>query len=171
MPRSPTCAIYLLMCLSSLISSHASILQDPVPESTALLTGEITDVSDAAISSASIDLEDTASQAIAHTVTDSTGHYRLTAPLAGVYRLTVSQPGFRTVIVENLTLLVGTNVKDVTLQVGFATDSIRVSDTPELAGGQIATEGPVGFLGDLPLQETPFSVKSYTTRFLRTDRP
>ncbi|WP_433976019.1 TonB-dependent receptor [Tunturiibacter lichenicola] len=48
----------------------------------------------------------------------------------------------------------------------MAKDSIYVSDRAELAGDQIATEGPVGILGDLPIQETPFSVKSYTSTFL-----
>ncbi len=52
------------------------------------------------------------------------------------------------------------------LQVGFAEESINVTEALELAGDQIATEGPIGILGDLPFQETPFSVKSYTNTFL-----
>ena len=166
MPRAPTCAIYFLIFLVLSVSSHALILHDPDSGSTALLTGEITDVSGAAISAASIELQDTRSQAIARTIADSTGRFRLTVPVAGVYRLTISQPGFRTAVLENLTLSTSTNVRDVTLQVGFAEESINVSEALELAGDQTATEGPVGILGDLPFQETPFSVKSYTNTFL-----
>ncbi|MBB5330590.1 iron complex outermembrane receptor protein [Edaphobacter lichenicola] len=65
-----------------------------------------------------------------------------------------------------MTLLTSTNLRDVTLQLGLVKDSIRVSEEPELAADQIATQGPVGILGDLPVQETPFSVKSYTSTFL-----
>jgi iron complex outermembrane recepter protein len=147
-------------------SSHASIQHDPDSGSTVLLTGEIADVSGAAISAASIELEDSHSHVMVRSITDSTGRYRLTVSLAGIYRLTVSQAGFRTAVLENLILSTSTNVRDVTLQVGFAEESINVSEALELAGDQIATEGPVGILGDLPFQETPFSVKSYTNKFL-----
>jgi iron complex outermembrane recepter protein len=154
------------MSLVLSVSSSALISQHVVPEPTALLTGQITDVSGAAISAASIELEDSHSHVIVRTITDSTGRYSLTIPQAGFYRLTISQPGFRTAVLENLTLSTSTNVRDVMLQVGFAEESINVSETLELAGGQIATEGPVGILGDLPFQETPFSVNSYTNTFL-----
>jgi Carboxypeptidase regulatory-like domain len=129
LPRAPTCAIYFFISLVLSASSHGLILQHLALEPTVLLTGEVTDVSGAAISSAAIELEDTHSQAIARTITDSAGRYHLTVPIAGVYRLTVSQPGFRTAIVENMTLLTSTNLRDVTLQLGLVKESGQLPAT------------------------------------------
>jgi iron complex outermembrane receptor protein len=129
------------------------------------------DSSGAAIPNASVDLENDRSQKIVHTVTDQTGRYRLTAPPSGTYRETITAVGFSTVVFDNLRLSEGAvNLPDAMLQVGSATDTIQVRPPVEVAGGQIATEGHVGIFGDVPLQQTPFSVQSYTSTFLENQQ-
>jgi iron complex outermembrane receptor protein len=142
----------------------------PVHEPTAL-QGTVIDISGATILNASVTLEDGYAQAIARAATDSTGHYTLVTPLRGIYRVTVTAAGFKTSVFNNLQLLGGTmDLPEVTLQVGSAMETIEVNEPVGVAGGQIAREGHVGILGNLPVQDTPFNVRSYTDTFIENQQ-
>jgi iron complex outermembrane receptor protein len=142
----------------------------PVHEPTAL-QGTVIDISGATILNASVTLEDGYAQAIARAATDSTGHYTLVAPLRGIYRVTVTAAGFKTSVFNNLQLLGGTmELPEVTLQVGSAMETIEVNEPVGVAGAQIAREGHVGILGNLPIQDTPFNVRSYTDTFIENQQ-
>jgi len=164
---SPALADVLCLCFCLLlpIPSNASTAEE-VPPPGIVLTGTVSDSSGAAISAASVELENTTSRLVVHAATDSAGEYRLIVPIASIYRETIAALGFRTAVFENLSLSAGTHVRDVTLEVGLASESIRVNGALEIAEKQITTEGRVGILGDLSIQETPFSVRSYTSSFL-----
>lgn len=62
------------------------------------------------------------------------------------------------------------NLPDVTLQVGSATETIEINEPLGVAGGQVAREGHVGILGNLPVEETPFHVRSYTDTFIENQQ-
>jgi len=95
-------------------------------------------------------------KAIARATTDHSGHYTLIAPTKGIYRETITAAGFRTGVFNNLQLSGGVmNLPDAMLQMGSATETIEVNEPLEVAGGQIATMGHVGILGDLEVQDTP----------------
>jgi iron complex outermembrane recepter protein len=159
-----------VLCLFLLLAvprqSHASALED-LHQQSAVLKGIVTDPSGAAVPGASIELEGTNVQATSHATTDATGRYSITAPTAGIYRETIAASGFRTVVIQSLRLSTGIAAfRDVTLEVGLATDSILVFGVQEIAGGQVAIEDHVGIFGDLPVLETPFNIQSYSGSFL-----
>ncbi len=166
MSRGFLCVLCLFLHLVMVRQSNASTSDDPQRQ-IALLKGTVTDSSGATIPGAWIEARNTNSGEVTHTTTDLTGRYSVTAPVAGVYRETIVASGFKTVVIEGIRLSVGTvTFRDVILQVGATSDSILVRSTPEVAGGQVATESRVGIFGDVPVQLTPFSVQSYTLIFL-----
>ena len=133
-----------------------------------VLTGNVTDSAGAAIVNAVIILEDNHSRTIAHTMSDPNGQYALSVPVSGVYRATISSPGFKTGVFESLQLSGGVvNLPDAVLRVGSATETIYVNESPTVAAGQIATEGYVGIFGEQSTLDTPFNVRSYTSTFLK----
>jgi iron complex outermembrane recepter protein len=156
--------LFLLMCLRQLT---ASALDNSIQQQT-LLKGTVSDSSGAAIPNAAIELGETNSRSVVHGTTDATGRYSLNAPIAASYREIIVASGFKKAIIEGLRLPVGeVTVRDVTLQVGATTESIYVNGAaPEFAGGRIAIESRVGIFGDLSVQLTPFSVKSFSSTFL-----
>ncbi len=147
---SPALADVLCLCFCLLppIPSNASTAEE-VPPPGIVLTGTVSDSSGAAISAASVELENTTSRLVVHAATDSAGEYRLIVTTESIYRETIAALGFRTAVFENLSLSAGTHVRDVTLEVGLASESIRVNGALEIAEKQITTEGRVGILGDL----------------------
>lgn len=136
-----------------------------------ILQGTVIDISGAAILNASVALEDGYAETIARATTDRSGHYTLIAPINGIYRGTITAAGFKTGVFNNLQLSGGIrNLPDAMLQMGSATETIEVNEPLEVAGGQIATVGYVGILGDLEVQDTPFHVRSYTNTFIENQQ-
>lgn len=102
-------------------------------QTTANITGVVTDPSKAAIVGATVQAEGKDVVATRSVVTDAHGVYHLAALAAGTYRLTVSRPGFATEIVENLTLTLDHTVAvDVSLKVGSAAEQVEVSGDPSM---------------------------------------
>ena len=142
----------------------------PDHEST-VLQGTVIDISGAAVLNASVALEDGHAKAIARATTDHSGHYTLIAPIKGIYRETITAAGFKTGVLNNLQLSGGVmNLPDAMLPIGSATETIEVNELLEVAGGQIATVGHVGILGDLEVGDTPFHVRSYTNTFIENQQ-
>ena len=68
-----------------------------------------------------------------HSVTTDAGVYRMPSLPSGTYRITVTSPGFKAAVRENVGLSVAqTLTVDFTLEVGSATDSVTVSSDPPL---------------------------------------
>jgi iron complex outermembrane receptor protein len=127
----------------------------------------VADGSGAPIANASVVLKDSSVQKVAQATTDETGHYEIRIPAAGVYSLTITAVTFGTLIFENLKLPNdSTGLPDAILRPGTAIYTVNVNAREGLAGGQVATVGHVGILGDVLLEDAPFSVQSYTTTFL-----
>ncbi|XOT97102.1 TonB-dependent receptor plug domain-containing protein, partial [Alcaligenes pakistanensis] len=53
-----------------------------------------------------------------------------------------------------------------TITVNASADASRQGLLPEYAGGQVASGGRVGILGSLDNMDSPFSVNSYTSRYI-----
>jgi len=164
--RGSARVLCLFLHLLALKPSMASPLDEPLQT---LLKGTVTDTSGAAIPNAAIELRDTNSRAVIQATTDANGRYRLNPLIAASYQETIVATGFRKVVIEGLKLSVDkVTLQDVMLQVGATSESIHVNAAPEIAGGQLGKESRVGIFGDLPLQLTPFSVRSYTRTFLES---
>jgi iron complex outermembrane receptor protein len=59
------------------------------------------------------------------------------------------------------------NLPDLALEIGVATDTVYVNEALTFAAGQIASEGYVGVFGQRLSEDTPFSVRSYTSKLLQ----
>jgi iron complex outermembrane receptor protein len=133
--------------------------------------GEVADGSGAPIANASVVLEDTNHQVVARATTDETGQYEIKIPVSGTYSLTVAATTFSTLVFENLHFPNDpATLPDATLRPGTAIYTVNVNVIVGLAGGQIARVGRVGILGDVLLEDVPFSVQSYTSTFLENQQ-
>jgi hypothetical protein len=101
-------------------------------QTTANITGVVTDPSKAAIPGATVQAESIELGASRSAVTDAHGVYHLAALAAGSYRVTVTRQGFATEVIPALTLTLDRTVAlDISLKVGSATEQVEVSgDVP-----------------------------------------
>jgi hypothetical protein len=119
------------------------------------LLGTVTDSSGAAVPGAAVEITEVQTGVTRTTTTNQSGAYTAPNLAAGVYRVSVSHSGFRTIRREAVEVLVNTTVRvDIELQPGQVNESIEVtSDTPLLqtdradVGRQIETRQ----ITDMPL--------------------
>ncbi len=99
----------------------------------ATLNGTVTDPSGAAIAGATVRVLNPATGVELPTTTTEAGIYRMPSLPPGTYRITVSAPGFKSAIRENVVLGVAqTLTVDFALEIGNVTDQITVSSEPPL---------------------------------------
>ena len=97
------------------------------------LNGTISDSSGAVVAGAAVKILNPATGVELNATTTDSGVYRLPSLMPGTYRITVTAPGFKTAIRENVVLAVAqTLTLDFSLDVGAVTDSITVSSDPPL---------------------------------------
>ncbi len=112
------------------------------------LTGILYDPSQAVIAGAKVQLTNSATAAVRTQESSGAGVYRFLAlPVVGTYTLRVEVTGFRTTVITNIVISVGTTVtRDVHLEIGQATQTVVVE-----AGVQLVqpTESQVSELVDL----------------------
>jgi hypothetical protein len=96
------------------------------------ITGTISDPSGAVIATAQIEVKNADTGIVYRGGTSSTGNYVIPVP-AGIYELTVTSPGFKRFVQQNLQVTVATDTRrDVNLEVGQATDVVTVTETAPL---------------------------------------
>jgi hypothetical protein len=62
------------------------------------------------------------------TASDSSGFYRVAALRAGSYTITVSLPGFKTMVLEGIVLVLDRTARlDITMEVALRTESVTVT--------------------------------------------
>ncbi|MGH9219146.1 MAG: carboxypeptidase regulatory-like domain-containing protein, partial [Vicinamibacterales bacterium] len=101
---------------------------------TAALTGEVTDAQKQVIPGATVTATHVATSGNQVTTTDERGNFRLANLQPGVYALKVELAGFKTAIVERVTLQVDTTTREtVVLEVGGIAETVSVvSETTHL---------------------------------------
>jgi hypothetical protein len=153
--RSSLLAAILLLftfCLPSTILAQTA---------TGEVNGTVTDVSGAAVPSATVKLTNRATQITMEATTGAIGQYFLIHVQPGAYTLRVEKSGFKAFIVDPLQIGVNQTVRqDASLAVGAETQTVHVigeavtveSSTTEL--GTVITQRPVN---DLPLNGRNFT--------------
>ncbi len=97
------------------------------------LNGTVTDEAGAVVPGAAVVATNQATGVEAKTTTTSGGDYTVPYLPSGTYTIRVTSPGFRVAASENQILRVAqTMTIDIKLQVGMVTDSVVVTDKPEL---------------------------------------
>src|SRR5688572_29967916 len=95
---------------------------------TGVISGTVVDQSDAVLPGASVAIRNTATNFEKTETTDSGGRFRAILLPLGPYRITVSLPGFTTLVREGVTLSVGQEVNlRLPLQVGGVQQEVRVT--------------------------------------------
>ena len=115
-------AVLLLVVAVLPISSY------PQATSAGSVTGVVTDISNASVPGATVNLIDTSTKLSQTAVTNDSGRYIFASVNPGVYDITITKTSFRTVKVAAQTVSVGTPLTlDVRLEVGAASQTIEVT--------------------------------------------
>src|SRR5581483_10870811 len=105
-------------------------------QSTATLTGTVTDPSNAVIAGAAVTCINTATHLALHTVTNAGGLFRIADIPVGSYELSVSHPGFSTLVRGGIELLTDQTVDlSLVLRLGETNQSIAVTAPAPLVQG------------------------------------
>jgi Carboxypeptidase regulatory-like domain/TonB-dependent Receptor Plug Domain len=100
---------------------------------TASLSGTVTDPSGAVIPSATVVITNTSTGANRKVATNGSGLYSAPALIPGVYDLSFSAKRFRTLVVNDVVLVVGQSlVQNFTLNVGTTSEQVTVTANPAL---------------------------------------
>jgi len=97
-------------------------------QTTGTILGQVADPSGAAIVGAEVQAENTGTGLVLQTTTDETGFYIFNALPTGLYRVTVSSPGFATYSRSEVQVKVAQNSRvDVEMKVGAVAESVEVA--------------------------------------------
>jgi hypothetical protein len=119
------------------------------------ITGTIADPAGAVVASASVSARNTDTGTPYEALSTGTGNYTLSQLPAGPYELSVTVPGFKKFVRENVVVSVaGTLRIDITLEVGAATESVTVTEAASLLkteSGELSHNMTTDRLDNLPV--------------------
>lgn len=126
-------------------------------EARGTIQGRIVDSSGFAVPGATVEVLNTATGVVLSTISNEQGSYRVPFLIPGVYRLTVSLPGFSTFIREGIELHVADVLAvDATLKVGGIAESVTVTGIAATVDRSTAELGQVvdaRRIAELPIRE------------------
>jgi hypothetical protein len=135
--------------------------------STGSISGQATDATGAAIAGAVVIAENVASGVKLTTKTNGAGFYTFSSLNVGRYKVSVSQTGFKTTIIDNVLVQVGQNTAgSVTLQLGKRSESVTISAEAELIPTTESTASTV--VNENLIENLPLSGRRYTDFVLLT---
>ncbi len=147
------------------------VLADPArlaAQSTALLTGTVTDASNAAVPGAHVECRNSETGLTYTATTGAEGLFRFPDLPIGVYDLTATHAGFSPLVRRGITLVTGHSVDvRVQLQVGQTTQALQVSETVQVVqptSSELQTSIESRSMSDLPLNgRNPLQLVNLTT--------
>src|SRR5712664_1391121 len=138
-----------------------------IGQSSAALSGTVTDPSGADIPNAKVVAANQATGVASVTQTDAVGSYLFPALPIGVYRIEVRCSGFQTASLANLKLDVATAVtQNAQLKLGVATETLEI--TADAATVDTATTSIGQVINDKAVQEIPLNGRHFTDLSLLT---
>ncbi|MFL6275898.1 MAG: carboxypeptidase regulatory-like domain-containing protein [Blastocatellia bacterium] len=146
-----------LICLGLSLAAPLAAAQQP----TGSIEGLVTDPQTAVVSQASVVARNTATGATRTTNAGSDGRYNITQLAPGIYEVKVTAQGFKSTVVSNVKVDVGSNVSvDITLQPGGASETVTVT-----GGGEAQidrTDNTVsGVVGTLQIDNLPLNGRNF----------
>jgi hypothetical protein len=119
------------------------------------ITGAVADPAGAVVAAAKVEAKNVATGAVYEAISTGTGNYTLSQLPAGSYQLTVTVPGFKTFVRQNITVQVaGTLRIDVALEVGATNESVTVTEEAPLLkteSGELSHNVTTDRLNNLPV--------------------
>jgi hypothetical protein len=154
-------AFGFLAALALCLSGQASA------QSTASLSGTVTDSTGASVPGAKVAAKNQATGVESATVTDTAGAYLFPALPIGVYRLEASAPNFQTTVLTDIKLDVATaQTRDLQLKIGQA--SVTVEITADAAVVDTTSNSLGQVINDKTVQEIPLNGRHFTDLSLLT---
>ena len=149
-------AILILACIAVLTGTGLYAQQ-----STATLSGTVTDPSGAAIPGASVTLENVSRGVSRTAVSGPDGRFLFDFLVVGIYQLTVSERGFNNVVRSGLELTTG-QVLDIPLQMQVQQQTQTVEVQAEAAALATSSVEQVGTVNTAQVQELPVAHLDWT---------
>ena len=150
------------LLLSVLLLSGAVMAQ----ESTASVTGRITDTSRAALPGATIQVRNVDTNEVRTVHSNSSGEYTVSELPVGVYEVTINAPGFKQLREDKLELAVGQSARvDAQLQIGTVNETVQVSAEVPLINTENFSRGDVispHEMEQIPLNGRDFNDLAFT---------
>jgi len=119
------------------------------------ITGTIGDPAGAVVPNAPIEAKNTETGALFQVASSETGNFTLVQLPVGSYEISVTVPGFKKYVRQNITVGTAQTVRvDIGLEVGSATESVTVSEQSSLLkteGGELSSTIQAQHLNDLGL--------------------
>lgn len=136
-------------------------------QSTATLSGTITDATGAVVPNAKVTAINQATNVASTTRSDSDGAYLFSSLLIGKYRIEVTASGFQKAFLTDLDLPVATTVtRNVQLKVGEATETVEI--TAEAGVIDTTTNSMGQVINDKTVQDIPLNGRHFTDLSLLT---
>jgi hypothetical protein len=138
----------------SLFSIFVAVTGALFAQGSGSVTGVVTDPTGAVVPAAPVKLTNIATAVVSNTTTNGAGVYTFPAQPIGAYELRVESAGFKTRVQTNIIVETGQTARlDVTLEVGAAQESVRVTaEAPLLQQetSQVGTQVSQNMLNQLP---------------------
>jgi len=146
--------IVLTLCFLASIPGYAQMVGGS-------LSGTVTDESGAAIPKATVSITNVATGVTTNVATNAQGIYNAPNLLPGNYQVTISAPGFQTVIEGGVILTVGAQqVLNIAMKVGTVTEKVVV--TGQAPDVQLASPTISGVISSNTIVELPLNGRSWT---------
>ena len=147
--------IILTFCLFLLLFASSAVAQ-----TSATLTGRVLDERRSAVTGATVEAANTATNTTATATTNEDGRYAFSELKPGNYRLTIRQQGFKTTVKENVALNVTARAnEDFVLTVGEVSATVTVEDTTAIVerdSPAVSTVVTREFVENIPLNGRSF---------------
>src|SRR5258708_23646919 len=125
------------------------------------ISGTITDPSGAAITGATVEVKNTATQVTRRVTTNAQGRYAMPELIVGNYDVRVSMQGFQNSVQTGVPVVVGgERVVDVTMRIGQAQETITVE--AQVAQVDTASSAISTLVDTKQVEELPLNGRNYT---------
>ena len=152
---------FLLVVLTAFLGSNV------LAQSTAALSGTVTDSTGAVVASAKVVVTNQATGVESATQTDTAGAYLFPSLPIGIYRLQVSASGFQSALVADLKLEVATAAtQNAQLKIGATSETVEIRADAALV--ETATTSMSQVISDKTVQEIPLNGRHFTDLSLLT---
>src|SRR5437879_8713342 len=146
---------FVLFVLSAVLGTNV------LAQSTAALSGTVSDPTGAVIASAKVIATNQGTGVESATQTDTAGAYLFPSLPIGIYRVQATAPGFQSAIISNLKLEVATAVvQNIQLRIGQAAETIEILADAALVDTTTTSMGQV--INDKTVQEIPLHARPFT---------
>src|SRR5579859_5574310 len=153
-----------MRCLAITMTFFASGVAALAQSDRGTITGTIADPAGAVVANAPVEARNVETGAVYPAASSATGNYTLTQLPAGTYEISVTVPGFKKFVRQNVSLQVAQTVRiDAALEVGAASESVTVTEASPLLkteSGELSHNVAVNTMNNLPVMGIGASASS-----------